>query len=335
MEAMGDYSSFGDNLSRRQVFTAHPGDSMPLHPQAQAMIDAFARSPALDYSRLTADDFRAMFKVPAPSASGPDLVRVEDRSIAGAAGPMRVRLYRPPSSSPLPITVYFHGGGFVIGDPETTDEICRTLAAGAETLVVSPDYRLAPEAPFPCGLEDAWVALCWAQDHAREIGGAANQVAVAGDSSGGNFAAAIAQMARDGQRPLCHQLLLYPVLDGVGEADSWAEFASGFFLTAEMMRWFWRQYCPHNGSAEDWRASPARRPDLESLPAATIFTAEYDILRDEAEAYAVRLRGAGVPTMLKRWHGQIHGFLLQQGTIDDAALALDEASRALKAAFAP
>jgi acetyl esterase len=231
------------------------------------------------------------------------------------------------------MTLYFHGGGFVIGNPETTDGICRALAENGNTLVISPDYRLAPEAPFPQGLTDCWDALCWSQHHADEIGGIPTQMAVAGDSSGGNFAAVIAQMARDNGLPLRHQLLLYPVLDARGDTASYTEFASGYFLTAEMMHWFWRQYCPNPALGSDWRLSPARRSDLRNLPAATIFTAEYDILREEAEHYAYRLRDAGVSTILKRWSGHIHGFLLQEGTIDAAGEALREAGRALRHAF--
>ena len=159
-------------------------------------------------------------------------------------------------------------------------------------------------------------------------------MAVAGDSSGGNFAAVIAQMSRRDGPSLRHQLLLYPVLDHDFATRSYVDFTSGYLLTAEMMRWFWRQYLPNGELAGDWRASPGRQADLRDLAPATIFTVEYDVLRDEAESYAARLKEAGVPTMMKRWAGQIHGFLLQQGIIDDADSALDEAARALRAAFA-
>jgi acetyl esterase len=307
---------------------------MPVHPQAQAMIDAFAEGPALDYATLTVAEFRAAFDVPAPAAIGRNLARIENRTISGAAGPMAVCLYYPEGAGPFPMTLYCHGGGFVIGSPETTDGICRTLAAGANSLIISPDYRLAPEAPFPAGLDDCWAALRWAHGHADEIGGIAARMAIAGDSSGGNFAAVIAQMSRDRGPFLSHQLLLYPVLDRNYETRSYLEFERGYFLTAEMMRWFWKQYLPNDETAVDWRASPLHQTDLANLPSATILTAEYDVLRDEAELYALRLRDAGVPTALKRWTGQIHGFLLQQGAIDDADSALCEAAVALRSAFA-
>ena len=158
-------------------------------------------------------------------------------------------------------------------------------------------------------------------------------MAVAGDSSGGNFAAVLAQMSRIGGPRLSHQLLLYPVLDCDFDKPSYKEFASGFFLTGEMMRWFWRQYLSKGQAAADWRVSPFRQISLSNLPSATIFTAEYDVLRDEAEYYAMSLKDAGVPTTLKRWKGHIHGFLLQQGIIEDAEVALQEAAQALRGAF--
>ncbi len=311
---------------------------MPLHPQAQAMIDAFATSPSLDFTTLTSAEFRAVFDIPSPAVAGPELARIEDRTISGAAGPMMVRLYYPKdyseSEGAFPITLFMHGSGFVVGSPDMTDGICRTLAAGANSLVVSPAYRLAPEAPFPAGLDDCWAALNWAHEHAGEIGGDASRMAVAGDSTGGNFASVIAQMSRAGGPSLRHQLLLYPVLDCSFETRSHIEFERGYFLTGEMIRWYWRQYLPDGQMADDWRASPLRQTTLENLPPATIITAEYDVLRDEAETYASKLIGAGIPTTVKRWPGQIHGFLLQQGIIDDADSALREAASALRAAFA-
>jgi acetyl esterase len=306
---------------------------MPLHPQAHAMIDAFAQSPSLDYSKLTGSEFRAAFAVPSPAVAGPGVAQIEDRTINRAAGPMRVRLYYPEGQAPFPITLYVHGGGFVTGSPETTDGICRALAAGAKSLVVSPDYRLAPESPFPAGLDDCWASLEWVHNHAEGLGGIADKMAVAGDSSGGNFAAVIAQMSRDQGPSLRHQLLLYPVLDHSFETPSYTEFAQGYFLTAEMMRWFWRQYLSAGAMESDWRVSPLRQAMLERLPEATIITAEYDVLRDEAESYASKLIQAGVPTTVWRWRGQIHGFLLQQGTIDDAEIALLAAANALRAAL--
>jgi len=296
------------------------------------MIDAFAEGPSLDYSNLSAPDFRGAFDVPSPAANGSALARIEDRTCPGPNGPVRVRLYHPKGVGPHPITLYIHGGGFVIGSPETTDGICQSLAVGAQSLVISPDYRLAPEAPFPTGLDDCWAALHWTASQAETLGGDARRLAVGGDSSGGNFAAAIAQMAGRSGPPLQHQLLLYPVLDHNFETGSYAEFAQGYFLTAEMMRWFWRQYLP-GADKDDLRASPLRENALTNLPPATIVTAEYDVLRDEAELYACKLIRSGVPTKVMRYAGQIHGFLLQQGIIDDADAALAAAAKELGSAL--
>lgn len=307
---------------------------MPLHPQARAMIESYAAGPEPDFATITGAEFRAAFTMPAPTVPGPEIAGIEERRMPRGEADMRLRLYRPLGQGPFPITLYLHGGGFVIGTPEATDSICQTLAAHAGTLVVSPEYRLAPEAPFPAGVEDCRAALVWAHAHAAEIGGIASKMAVAGDSAGGNLAAVLAQSAKADGPKLCHQLLLYPVMDCSFETRSYREFADGYLLTAELMRWFWRQYLADPALASDWRASPLRRTDLAGLAEATIVTAEYDVLRDEGEAYASALQRAGVPVTLKRWPGQIHGFLLQQGLIDDADTALVEAAQALRRSFA-
>jgi acetyl esterase len=266
-------------------------------------------------------------------ATRPDDGVLRERLKALAQERRRFGYPRMEADGPFPMTLYIHGGGFVIGTPETTDGICRTLAAGAQSLIVSPDYRLAPEVSFPAGLEDCWVALQWAINNAGALGGIAERIAVAGDSSGGNFAAIIAQMAHDCGLALQHQLLLYPVLDHNFETPSYADFARGYFLTSEMMQWFWRQYLPADADDNDWRISPLRQEILEGLPAATIITAEYDVLRDEAETFACRLILSGVHTAVRRYQGQIQGFLLQQGTIDDADAALYAAAEALRLAL--
>ena len=310
------------------------GAVMILHPQVQALIDTMANGPALDFSTLDAAEFRAAFDVPAPSAPGVTLAHVEDRIIEADTGPLGVRLYYPHGDGPFPITLYFHGSAFVVGSPDTTDGICRTLAKNAHTLVISVDYRLAPEAPFPAAVNDACAALHWVHAHAIELRGIASRIAVGGDSAGGNIAAVLAQQARQDGPQVCHQLLLYPVLDCSFETESYKAYASAHFLGAEMMRWAWRQYLPDPRMAQDVRASPLRETDLAGVASATIFTAEYDILRDEAETYALALRDAGVAVHLKRWPGQVHAFMLMQGVLDDADTALMEAAEALRCAFA-
>ncbi|WP_266159824.1 alpha/beta hydrolase [Dyella silvatica] len=307
---------------------------MPLNAQARAFVDAFEALPAVDFSTISAADFRTAFAAPIAEASGDEVERVEDRLIDTAAGPLRLRLYIPAGTGRLPVTLYFFGSGFVIGSLEWTDHICRALANRAGSLVVSVDYRLAPEAPFPAAVEDALSALHWVHGHIAEWGGDAQRLAVAGDSSGGNLAAVLAQLARAEGIGLRHQLLLYPPLDAAADTPSYRELATGYGFTAAWMLWYWRQYLPDARSAQDVRASPLRQTDLRGLPSATIFTAECDILRDEAEAYANALQAAGVAVELTRWPGQIHGFILMQGLLDDAELALNAAAAALRRAFA-
>ncbi len=305
---------------------------MPLHPQAQAFIKAFDAQPALDPERMDAPTLRAALTMPQATSADP-VARVEDLSIDGPGGPLRLRIYEPPGEGPWPVTLYFYGGGFVLGRPEQSDHICRALARRAGTLVVSVDYRLAPEAPFPAAVDDALAALRWLHRHAGELRGDPIRMAVAGDSAGGNLAAVLAQQARHHGISLRHQLLFYPPLDAAMDTDSWGEMASGYAFTAALMRWYWRQYLPDAASAADTRASPLRERNLDGLPGATIFTAEYDILRDEAEAYASALQTAGVAVTLWRWPGHIHGFLLLADQVDDVGPALDAAAAALRDAF--
>lgn len=307
---------------------------MPLHPQVQAVIDAAGAAAPIDYATITGAQLRARFVPPSPSAPPVVLPKVEDRMIPGSRGPMAVRLYTPEGAGPFPITLYFHGSAFVLGSPDLTDGLCRTLARDGETLIVSVDYSLAPEAPFPAAIEDAHAALRWVHDHAGAMGGDATRIAVAGDSAGGNIAAVLAQETRRDGPPVRHQLLFYPVLDCAFDTPSYEANAGDPFLSRDMMRWAWRQYLPDPAVARDPRASPLRQTDLGNIPSATIFTAEYDVLRDEAEAYAAALAKAGVAVTLKRWPGQVHAFLLMQGDIDDADIALKEAAKALRAALA-
>ncbi|MGC1550125.1 MAG: alpha/beta hydrolase [Rhodanobacter sp.] len=307
---------------------------MPLHPQVRAFVEAFDAQFMVDFTTIDAPTFRSIFAMPTPVESGDPVARIEDRLIDGEGGPLRLRIYVPEGEGAWPMTLYFFGSGFVVGSPEQTDHICRALAHRARTLVVSVDYRLAPEAPFPAAVDDALAALRWICRHAAELGGDASRIAVAGDSSGGNLAAVLAQQARHEGLSLRHQLLIYPPLDAAGNTESYRKLATGFGFTAAWMHWYWRQYLADATDAADVRASPLREPALHGLPSATIFTAEYDILRDEAEAYAAAMQAAGVPVELKRWPGQIHGFLLMTGLFDDAELALDEAAVALRRAFA-
>lgn len=306
---------------------------MLLDPQAQAMLHAMSAMPPIDWSRITAPELRAAM-ASASFAPGDAVASVEDRRIPGPGGDIGLRIYRPQADAALPVTLFFHGGGFVLCDLDSHDNLCRGLARRAECIVVSVDYRRAPETKFPGAVEDACVALDWARAQAASFGGDPTRLAVAGDSAGGNLAAAAAQHARSEGLALRHQLLLYPITDCGMQTASYREFADGYYLSAAMMRWFLAQYLPDAQSADDPRASPLRSRELGELAPATIFTVGYDPLRDEGEAYAQALAAAGVTTTLRRWPGQIHGFLSMLGMIDEADRALWAAADALRAAFA-
>lgn len=307
---------------------------MPLDPQAQAVAAALAGFPQPDYATLSVPAYRAMLTAfPPPPPIDAPLAGVEDRTLTGAAGPLPCRLYRPQATGPLPVTVFFHGGGFVSCGLDTHDMLCRYLASRSGSLVVSVDYRLAPEHRFPAPVDDAAAAVRWVHDHAAEIGADASRIAVAGDSAGGNLAAAAAKVLRDSGPAIRHQLLLYPVIDSACDSASYRELANAPMLTAEMMQWFWRHYLPDEATARDPRAS-LLNGDLAGLPSASIITAEEDPLRDEGEAYARALENAGVTATLCRWGGQFHGFASLLGTLTAAREAVDFAAALLAKVFA-
>jgi len=311
---------------------------MPLHPQARAFIDQVAPpgSPGLHELDLPVSEVRnlviTMFtatQTGEPVAVG----SVAERTVPGPAGPIPVRVYTPAGNGPFPVLVYFHGGGWVICNLDTHDRACRLLTAAIGCVVVSVDYRLAPEHPFPAAAEDCYAAAKYVAAHAAEFGGDPARVAIGGDSAGGNLTAVVAQMARNKGGPkLVHQLLIYPVTDAAMETPSYRENAEGYFLTTEMMAWFWQHYVPSKADRSSPYASPLRASDLTGLPPATVLTAEFDPLRDEGEAYAARLHDAKVPVTAVRYDGMIHGFF-GNPLFDDARRALEDAAAALKAAF--
>ncbi len=249
---------------------------------------------------------------------------VEERLLPSADGELRVRIFRPfDLPSPAPCLVFFHGGGWVIGSLDSHESICRSLARRSRSIVVSVDYRLAPEARFPAALEDSYTATDWVANHAGELRLDPNRLAIAGDSAGGNLAAAVSVLARDRGHPaLCHQVLIYPVTDFEFERPSFTEYGSDFFLTAEDMRWFWEHYAPGQ-LAHDSRVSVLRTRHLDNLPFTTMLTAECDPLRDQAEAFARRLSSSEVTTALVREPGMCHGFLSMAGWVNAADSALD------------
>lgn len=305
---------------------------MPLEPATQAIVDHMAAAGPVDFSLLTPDAFRRLFRESLGAldhAGAPaEVAGVEDVTIPGPAGPLRLRIYRPTGDGPAPLVAYFHGGGWVIGDIDTHDGSCRTLCHRTGSVVVSVDYRLAPENRFPAALDDCAAATAWMADHSAELGGDPGRLGVAGDSAGGNLAAAVTLRARsDGGPVLCAQALIYPAVDFTTERPSVEANGTGYLLTAEAMRWFCAQYLGDHDRA-DPRASPLLA-DLRGLPPALVAVAEFDPLRDEGLAYASALATAGVPVRLLEFPGLVHGFL-GLGALSPASA---EAAEAVWAAF--
>jgi acetyl esterase/lipase len=267
------------------------------------------------------------------------MARVEELEIPGEGGPIPGRFYLPgglPPQTPAPLLVYFHGGGWVIGDLETHDGVCRFLAAAAGTAVLAIDYRLAPEHPFPAAVEDAASAFSWADANAGELAIDPARIAVGGDSAGGNLAAVVSLLARDAGGPMpAMQLLIYPPTDAAGDLPSRRLFDEGFLLTRDDMDNFERHYLPPGSDTADPRVSILLAPDLSNLPPAYVATAGFDPLRDESEAYALRMREAGVQVALRRHPGLIHSFANQTAISRTARGAMLEAAGALRMGLAP
>jgi acetyl esterase len=300
---------------RRMLAAASDNVCVPLDPPIQQMLTALEAmgresiaSGSPEHARQGFRSLTADFRNP---ESVPPVAAVEEVELPGPAGGLPARVYRPEVTGPVPTILFIHGGGFVIGDLDTHDNQCRALCGGVEAVVLSLDYRLAPEAPYPAAVEDCFAALQWVGAHVNQLGGDPDCLVVAGDSAGGNLAAVSAVMARDaGGPPLAAQLLIYPATDFrevEGQYPSREENAEGYFLTRADMAWFAGHYVGH-ADPQDPRLSPVLTEDLAGLPPAVVVTAEYDPLRDEGEAYARALQNAGVSVTSRRYAGLIHGF---------------------------
>ncbi len=306
---------------------------MPLHPKSKELLDQLAAAGMPPIGSLPPADTREAFKgISAFNGPPVPMARVEERSIPGPAGEIPLRVYTPTSGSSFPVIVYLHGGGWVIGDFETHDGICRHLAKEASAVVVAVGYRLAPEHKFPAAPEDCYAATAWVAAHAAEIGGDPSRIVVGGDSAGGNLTAAVCLMARDRKGPkIAYQLLIYPVTDHSVETASYRENANGYLLEKSSMVWFWDHYLNEAKDGQNPYASPLRANDLKGLPPAYLITAEFDPLRDEGEAYGKRLEDAGVPVRMKRYDGLIHGFAMMTGFFDQAREFARDAAAAIRA----
>ena len=307
-------------------------DPALLDPGLRAMLDQLAALGAPPTSQMTPDEARAGYKLLA--AADGDLEEVggvESRDIAGVP----CRVYRPMDAGPgpLPVLAWFHGGGWVIGDLDTAEPTVRRLANRSGFVVVSVDYRLAPEQPFPAAVDDCWAVTSWLARDAGELGGDASAIAVGGDSAGGNLAAVVSLLARDAGIALRHQLLVYPVTDLTSESASYAENGEGYLLTADTMRWFINHYTGPE-QRHDWRASPLLADDVAGVAPAHVISAGFDPLRDEGDAYAERLAVAGVPVAHDRIPAAIHGFFAFTAVTPLAGEAMDRAAQHLRAAVA-
>jgi acetyl esterase len=307
---------------------------MPLDKQIAGVLQQFRDLPEPDFSQIDAAQYRQFSDNLLPAIPGDPMNEVRDLKVAGAEGELDARLYRPSEEPDLPLLVFFHGGGFVMGNLDTHDNLCRSLARQTEAVVVSVAYRLAPEHPFPAAPLDCYAATCWLVEHAAGLGIDGSRLALAGDSAGGNLALAVSQLAVQQRGPkIRYQCLFYPVADAGCDSPSFEAFADGYLLSAGMMRWFWQQYLQEVGQADDPLASPMRAETLDGLPPTTLITAGFDPLRDEGEAFAQALREAGVPVRLQRCEGMIHGFISMAPFVEGAAQALTDAAADLREAL--
>ncbi len=311
---------------------------MPVDPQMQAVIERAAKSGLPPYYTLSAAEARRLYKetraILGPAV--PDVAESRDLAADGPAGPIPLRLYRgfiTQADAPLPVLMYFHGGGWTIGDLDTHDIVCRTLANKGRCAVLAVDYRMGPEHKFPAAVEDCVAATRWVAAQAGALGLDPARIAVGGDSAGGNLAAVVSLILRDaGGPPLVFQALVYPATDQRMDTGSHASFAEGYLLTRGNMLWFRDNYLAPADYA-DWRASPLLAADLARLPPAHIITAGYDPLRDEGRAYSDRLVAVGVPVVYECFEGMAHGFLTMGGVVAAANHALYRLGQSLAQAF--
>ncbi|HYS41523.1 MAG TPA: alpha/beta hydrolase [Pseudonocardiaceae bacterium] len=317
---------------------------MPLDPQVAAMRAERAKSATpplytMSVAQARAEDLRSIKEAggqPEPVAD------VLDDTIPGPGGPIPIRIYRPSAERPsgrdggeraLPVLVYFFGGGWTLGTIDTSDGVCRALTNAVGCVTITVGYRLAPEHKFPAAVHDCHAATAWVAAHATELGVDPDRIAVGGDSAGGNLAAAVTLLARAQGPRLAHQLLVYPNTDYLSDTPSLRENNDPFLFNRNSSDWYWGHYLASPQDGVDPLASPLRATDHAGLPSATVLTAEYDPLRDQAEAYAGRLTDAGVSVTLSRYSGMVHGFFTMSGVLDAARDAVAEAAGCLRKAF--
>ena len=307
---------------------------MPIAPEYQAMLAEMAAQEGPAIVDLSPEDARQVYRLMRPVNPDLPVGAVRDLQVPGPGGAVPIRVYRPEGSGPFPVYVHLHGGGWVIGDLETADAACRDICRTAGCVVVSVDYRLAPEHPFPAAVDDSMAATRWVADHMDELEGN-GRLAIGGESAGGNLAAVVCQQARDLNGPDIHfQLLLYPVTDCDLERPSYQANGQGHLLETDTMRWFWNHYCPDPDQRRTPAACPLHAPRLDRLPPALIVTAEFDPLRDEGEAYGAALQAAGTAAEVLRCDGMLHDFFATAQLFPSSRPGFERACQTLQRALA-
>tara|TARA_B100001559_G_scaffold278396_1_gene250334 strand:+ start:71 stop:991 length:921 start_codon:yes stop_codon:yes gene_type:complete len=304
---------------------------MPLDPQMKNILDMLEGLNIPPNETLTPEEAREWRKT-RPAPPGPEVGKVSEVSVEAGGVAIPVRVYEPVGSGPHPILVWFHGGGWVLGNIETADPLARRLCVESNCVVMSVDYRLAPETKFPGPVEDCYAVTDWASKQGDVYGGDVTRIAVGGDSAGGNLATVISILARDNDGPsIKFQLLVYPVTDYDFDNESYRANGEGYSLTRNGMMWFWDHYLSDLSESENPLAVPIKTPDLTNLPPALVITAEFDPLRDEGEAYAQKLKENGIPVTVTRYDGVVHGFFSMAPALDKASIAIKEASDSINA----
>ncbi|MGG0720335.1 alpha/beta hydrolase [Robertmurraya massiliosenegalensis] len=307
---------------------------MPLDPVAKYMLEQVQAMNAPRVYELTPEQARQSGDMSALAGEPEEVGKVEDKLIPGPAGDIPVRIYTPEGQGLFPALIYYHGGGWTIGNLDSVDVPCRLITNRAECVVISVDYRLAPEHKFPAPLEDAYATAKWTAEHGESISVDPTRIAVGGDSAGGNLAAAVTLMAKEKGGPtLSFQLLVYPNTNYAFDTATHLEFGEGYLLTNKELEWFWNHYLRNEDDGKNPYTSPLLAEDLSGLPPALVITAEYDQLREEGEAYGNRLKEAGVPVEIIRYDGMLHGFFWMPKIYKQGLEAIEQSSRALKEAF--
>ncbi|GJM14492.1 MAG: acetylhydrolase [Pseudohongiella sp.] len=309
---------------------------MALDPQAKLLLERIEAANAPNYEEVSPEQARIMYDKASEVLKGPnpDMHSIEESSAPGVAGDIPLRIYRPNAKRDLPLLVFYHGGGYVIGSLDSHDIVCRGISLQAECVVIAVDYRLAPEHKYPAAVEDAWSALEWIAQNSDSLGFDAARIAVGGDSAGGNLATVVSLMARDKGLPsLCLQLLIYPGTDLECGYPSHDSFGSDYRLTKSLIGWFMDNYFTPDDNRSHWQASPMNATDHSNVPPAFVLSAGFDPLQDEEFAYSEKLRQAGISVEHSHYEGMIHGFITMPGVLDKANEAISECARQLREAF--